>query len=146
MRASEVVIPEGVKLEFQYSDHHFRHCADPSFYTEGDSHSLVAYIETLEKRVSVYCDGLMLALLWESGRERKSGAEPKRIKNLEQLIATGIDRDVYLAGAELGGRVEWVNNSWFDLYGENGEHLNSIHHDIGSAIEEAVKRVKKVEV
>ena len=35
------------------------------------------------------------------------------------------------------GLIEWVNNSWFDLY--NDDHLDSVQHTLSDAIESAHK-------
>jgi hypothetical protein len=47
-----------------------------------------------------------------------------------------LSTDKELSEATLSQRLDWVNNSWFDLYA-NGEHLDDVQHEADEAFESA---------
>lgn len=116
---------------------------DAAFFV-GDGHELVATVtdKTRDRTISVYCDGEMRIHLWETKEARERGEHHEVIRYVDRLFEAGITNDELLAKADEEGRLEWVNNTWFDLYADapnDSEHgwLNAVNHDAVEAIEMA---------
>ena len=63
------------------------------------------------------------------------------IRYEDEFAAAGINSDADLTRVtqECGDRGLdiWTHNSWFDVYGPNGEHLDAVQHEYDEAIEQA---------
>lgn len=94
-----------------------------------------------EREVAIYCDGEMRINLWESKEARERGDEPEVIRYSDRLVSAGISNDAELYAADEAGRLEWVNNAWFDLYMSdsdlNSEHADAVTHTVSDAVEAA---------
>jgi len=75
--------------------------------------------------VLIYCDGEMRAYLPK---------EDKVYKHSSEFVADGFDTDEKLFSED---SFEWAMNPWFDLYTEEGEHLDVVRHDIFEAQSDA---------
>lgn len=128
-------------VKYETTDEQRQFCKDPAFYV-WSNHELVATIEHGEREIRVYCDGDMRLNLWDSAEACKRGDAPEVIRYCDRLVRTGIDTDKKLSDAFDEGRIEWVNNAWFDLYDGDGEWLNVIHHDIDDAVSEAIDMIQ----
>lgn len=120
---------------------------DASFYVWDSTHNLVATITNNERVIYVYCDGEMRINLWKSAKARKRGDDPEVIRYCDDLIGTGIDTDKKLSDAFEEGRLEWINNAWFDLYANEGEGwLNAVTYELSDAINQAMGLILDDEV
>lgn len=98
---------------------------DAIFYT---GMGCVATLDYKSFQVDVYCDGETKAHLIKDGEVVSTLTTPA------EFIHAGIDTDDALSLANDNNALDWVNNSWFDLYCY-GEHLDAVCHDIDEAIE-----------
>lgn len=82
-----------------------------------------------EIEVSIYVDGDDLLTHRETG---------ERYRTASELDDLGIDTDQKLYEA-IGdnGYLDQENNSWFDVYTAQGEHLDMVHHEADEAFESA---------
>lgn len=109
-----------------------------------DHHDIVASVSNGERTIAIYADGEVRVHLaydptdWEKGHDV--------IRYCDQWKQYGIinDFDIYKMSEE--GSIDWVNNSWFDLYAE-GEHWEGIvQHTLSDAIESAIELLSNSEV
>jgi len=100
---------------------------DAIFYT---GMGCVATLDYKGFQVDVYCDGETRANLLDAPQ----GEVVSSLYSPTDFIDAGIDTDDALLLANQQELLDWVNNSWFDLYCY-GEHLDAVCHDIEEAIE-----------
>lgn len=98
---------------------------DAIFYTGMDCIATVKYEGFV---VDVYCDGETRANLLDT-----QGQVVSTLYNPTDFIDAGIDTDDALKMANEQNLLDWVNNSWFDLYCY-GEHLDCVEHTLYDAI------------
>lgn len=79
--------------------------------------------------VDVYCDGITNANLLNE----PSGEVVFTMNCPSDFISAGLDTDKALEIANQQNLLDWVNNSWFDLYCY-GEHLDCVSHELSEAI------------
>jgi hypothetical protein len=109
---------------------------DSAWYTHSaDQHDLVASVSNGERTVYIYADGEMRAHLPYDPTDWKQGHEVIRYCDQWGQHDIKNDKDIFEMSEE--GLIEWVNNSWFDLY--NDDHLDSVQHTLSDAIESAHK-------
>ena len=90
---------------------------DPAFYVwDANAHQYLGSVTMGDREVRVFCDGEMRMNLWESKEARDRGDDPQVIRYCDRLMEAGIDTDAKLQEADEAGRIEWINNAWFDLY------------------------------
>ena len=82
----------------------------------------------------------LVATVTDKVRDR--GDDPEVIRYVDRLLEAGLTNDELLAKANEEERLEWVNNTWFDLYADAPNDpeqgwLNAVHHDIVEAVEQA---------
>ena len=121
--------------------HEQQFCKDPAFYV-WSNHELVAEIEYKDRKISVYCDGEMRLRVWESKEARIDNSNLEVIRYSDRLVSAGIDTDDKLQKALDEERIEFDNNTWFDLYANDdtigeGGWLDCVHYDIEEAILQA---------
>jgi len=116
---------------------------DPAFYVwNSDAHEIVATVALTgtDRQIHIYCDGEMRIHLWSTDTERKNNKEHAVLRYCDDLFENDIDTDSKLASADK--RIEWINNTWFDLYatdhnvGDNG-WLNCVTFSVNDAIDTA---------
>jgi hypothetical protein len=104
---------------------------DAAFYRNPSS----SWVCTLSRdgfEVDIYCDGEMRAVvLADEHREAVATCGEELIEEY------GVKTDDDLKMVQ-----EWVNNPWFDLYVQ-GEHLDSVTHDIREAVACAKEYLEK---
>ena len=105
--------------------------SSPEFYCLGQVSNLVMIVSNVDlkdKFIAIYCDGDML--LEYNG---------ETIRDCYELVDNGITNDSDLSdifdGSEPGSQV--IMNPWFDLYDQDGQHLDVVSHDIYQAMEDA---------
>jgi len=103
---------------------------DAAFYCEGPGSAHVATVALNGRQVDIYCDGTMRVMSLTEPYERYTynGA----------LVDAGFRNDRELFEAEQRRDIEFINNPWFDLYDEEGEHLDRITHTYSDALSEAM--------
>ncbi len=111
---------------------------DPAFYS-WTGHDLVAIVKAGTQTIHVHCDGEMRFRIWPSKDARERNEDPETVRYCDQLEKLGIKNDSDLFAAEEEGQIDWVNNSWFDLYDpdSNDGWLDRVHGDLVSAIDDA---------
>lgn len=122
---------------------------DPAFYVNDEqAHELVAVITSDEREIRVYCDGEMRINVWDSKKARKANEQPSEVIRYVSDLVSIANTDKELN--DLEGRIEWVNNAWFDLYaygdGIGDGWLNCVHYDIQEAVAQAVSLIDDEEV
>lgn len=115
---------------------------DPAFYVgDAGTHELVATVSYSDREIRVFRDGEMRLHLWGDKESRERGDAVTVIICSDNLTNTGIGNDAELAKAEEDGRLEWLNNAWFDLYaygaGIGDGWLNHVEFRLSSAIRSA---------
>lgn len=102
---------------------------DAIFYTGFGSVSTVSYEGFA---VSVYCDGETKANLLDAPQ----GKVVSTLYFPDDFESAGLNTDDALRLANEQQLLDWVNNSWFDLYCY-GEHLDAVSHNLNEAIDMA---------
>jgi hypothetical protein len=102
---------------------------DAIFYT---GMGCIATVKYEGFSVDVYCDGETRANLLDAPQ----GSTVSTLYHPSDFIDAGIDTDDALKMANEQELLDWVNNSWFDLYCY-GEHLDCVEHEINEAIAKA---------
>jgi hypothetical protein len=107
---------------------------DPAFHTHGNS-TYIMTVRSGDYSTDVYCDGEMRIHVWDSAQAMRNGERHTSVwRYTSDLIEAGIDTDEKLASLFDEGRIDWVHNSWFDLYDtHSGEHLDAVSHELAVA-------------
>lgn len=100
---------------------------DPSFYVDGTGHAYVCSVRYGSEGpiANVYANGIMRLVDLGSDTVMRTALD---------LPSAGIYCDADMKKAEEAGRLEWLNNAWFDLYDSNGNSCEAIEHDLVEAI------------
>jgi hypothetical protein len=117
---------------------------DSAWYTYRSAHDPVVTVSNGEREITVYADGEMRIHIEEDG-------DIVVVRYCDRLPENGISNDADIFEASENGRLEWVNNSWFDLYatdntvGDDG-WLDCVHHSLTDAIEQATALLSRDEL
>lgn len=117
---------------------------DSAWYTYQSEHDLVAYITDGENTISVHADGEMRVLYYHDLANKVH--DVSIIRYCDDWTDYEINNDAEIFQASEEGRIEWGNNSWFDLYTEDGEHLDCVCHTLTDAIAQAVAILQEEKV
>jgi hypothetical protein len=128
---------ETIKLEWAQPDERGQQREDACWYTFGHGHDLVVQVTRGERTVTVHADGEMRVVVYDDPTDLLAGQEI--IRYAEDWAQHKINNDAEVFQASEAGRIEWVNNPWFDLYSEDGDHLDVVCHTLTEAIEKATK-------
>ena len=128
-------LPEGVSLDIEDPWIERGDRDDPAFYT-GDS-EIVARLSYEDREWQILCLGEM--------RIDIKGID-HIIRYPDRLIKAGINSDKDLRDLEEAGKLEWINNSWFEVVDSNNPDRwqEWIYLDIKEAIEEVAKKIKEI--
>lgn len=115
---------------------------DSAWYTYQSQHDEVVTVSNGERGITIYADGEMRVIVRD---------EDSIIRYCEEWTENGINNDAEIFEASESGRIEWVNNSWFDLYATDhnvGDFgwLNSVQHSLTEAIEQATALLSEEEL
>ena len=125
MKTSGIKVTRG--QNYCYSGKEAADKNDPAFYSDGSKHNFIIsfIVEGYGKlcNYDVYCDGEMRVV------NKKTGTE---YYTANDFLDYDIDTDTKLR--ELEDDLEWVNNSWFDIYdADTGDHIDQVFHDLSEA-------------
>ena len=96
---------------------------DPSFYTFGD----YQWIETF--------GNIVVAVAGEMRAEFTDfDGQTYTIRTAKDLDELGIDTDSVLNWLTNKGQLEWINNSWFEIYDETEPNNSHVLHDLTEAL------------
>lgn len=112
---------------------------DSAWYTHQSSHDLVVTVSKGDREIDIFADGEMRVLVYERDHDP---ANPDIIRYCDRWKLHGITNDADIFQASEEGRIEWLNNSWFDLYATDqnvgdGGWLDCVEHSLTDAIEQA---------
>jgi hypothetical protein len=130
-----------INITWHQPDERGRGREDSAWYTYQSSHDAVATISNGEREITIYADGEMRVTVFGESI----------LRYCDQWREHGITNDADIFEASENGRIDWVNNSWFDLYatdhnvGEDG-WLNCVNHTLSDAIEQATALLSKDEL
>lgn len=108
---------------------------DSAWYTYQSEHDAVATVSNGEREITIYADGEMRVIM-------NDGEMRTVVRYYDQFREYGITNDADIFEASEAGRLEWVNNSWFDLYTDSDNvgdcgWLDCVHHSLTEAIDHA---------
>lgn len=128
-----IELPDGVEAKYHIGFMPHVKQQDAIFYTGMDC---IATITCAGYAVDVYCDGETRANLLD----KKDGEIVKTLYTPTDFLDAGIDTDDAIIMANEQGLLDWVNNSWFDLYCY-GQHLDAVTHELKDALAAAINYV-----
>lgn len=103
---------------------------DAAFFTY--DHGSMLVWQTDDKLVRVYKNGEMRINYTEDS------GDVSVLRYVEDLDAKGLDTDEKLAAASDSGKVEWIDNPWFEVVWEDNEE-GEVLHGYTEAVEYALK-------
>ena len=129
-----------INITWHQPDERPRGREDSAWYTYQSAHDLVATVSNGDREIDIFADGEMRVIVY--GRDHDP-ANPDTIRYCDRWEVYGITTDADISNAYDEGLIEWVNNSWFDLYatdqnvGDAG-WLDCVQHSLTDAIEQAI--------
>lgn len=138
-----------INIEWAQPDEREDEREDSCWYTYWSGHDLVAYVMKGERTVTIHADGEMRIEAYKKvGEEYVYEGVIRYSDDLEEFGITkdsdlwGLDHvpdtDLDMRGPNRNGYYYVIdNNSWFDLYTEEGEHLDCVCDVLTDAIESA---------
>jgi len=114
---------------------------DSAWYTYGSAHDAVCTVSNGEREITIYADGEMRVTVYDNSNGEDS-TDSSTIRYCDQWREYGINNDAEIFEASENGLIDWVNNSWFDLYATDhnvGDFgwLDAVCHTLTDAIEQA---------
>jgi hypothetical protein len=125
-----------INLTWAQPDERNQQREDSCWYTFGHGHDLVVRVTQGDRTIEIFADGEMDVRVYD---KPNGSTEAGRIRYCEQFPEYGMNNDAEVFEASEAGRIEWIHNSWFDLYSEDGEHLDVVCHTLTEAIEKATE-------
>ena len=114
---------------------------DSAWYTHSSAHDAVCTVSNGDREIVIYADGEMRVIVY--GEEI--------VRYCDQWREYGITNDADIFTAHENGHIEWVNNSWFDLYATDhnvGDFgwLDCVCHSLTEAIWQATALLSEDEL
>jgi hypothetical protein len=142
-----------IVLEHRMSSDYREHRDDPAFYVleERSRDTWVATLRRGDRKIDIYCQGVMKAYLYEDSNDVLAGIDPEIIRDANALFDHGISSDEDLCRLDDEELLVWQNNPWFDLYGHTRgghsndpatmreRHLDCVTHSLREAVETATR-------
>lgn len=119
-------VKDEITYEITYKTPPVKNQNDPSWYTE-TGHDWVCTVSDGTDTIHIFCDGILLI---------EDTQTLKQIKGLSDLYEAGVFNDEQLYYDSSSGKLNWLHNSWFDLYNEE-EWLDCVEYDLQEAIDVA---------
>jgi len=111
---------------------------DATWYTHSaDHHDIVASVSNGERTVHIYADGEQRVHLAYNPRDWSEGHEV--IRYCDQWAQYDLKSDYEIFEATESGRLDWINNSWFDLYADEQGWSDCVQHTLTDAIASATE-------
>lgn len=128
-----------IELKWHQPDERTEGREDSSWYTYESNHDAVVTVTKGDDSITVYADGEMRVLIYREGDPHKGY---DTVRYCDQWAEHAITNDADIVEANEKGSIEWVNNSWYDLYCDDHEigddgWLNCVCHSLSDAIEQA---------
>lgn len=102
-----------------------------------DHHDIVATVTNGERSIHIYADGEVRAHLAYDPTDWKKGHHV--IRYCDQWGQYDINNDFDIYKMSEAGSLDWVNNSWFELYAENQGWWECAQHSLSDAIQSAME-------
>lgn len=120
----------------EYAVSNWENRQDSAFYTWGDVQTLawVRYTPEEGEEIEIY---VVVA------GEMRLHYDGKEIRNAQQLEEAGITTDSELYELGEAEKLEWENNSWYEILSEN-EELDEVHHTLSEAVNRAKEIVREM--
>lgn len=114
----------------------FEDARDPAHYVGHEGHSWLIDVRygSSGPVLSVYVDGVMKLADKRKNTIHTSGSD---------LFYSSLGDDSRLAKGEEEGWLEWLNNPWFDVYDDEGQHLDLVEHDAIAVIHRAIQALEE---
>ena len=97
-----------------------------------DHHDIIATVSNGERSIHIYADGEVRVHLAYDPADWKKGHDV--IRYYDQWKQYGIKNDIDIFQMSENGSIEWINNSWFDLYADNQGWADCVNHTLSDAI------------
>lgn len=111
---------------------------DSAWYSHSaDHHDIVASVSNGERTVHIYADGEQRVHLAYNPRDWSEGHEV--IRYCDQWAQYDLKSDYEIFEATESGRIDWINNSWFDLYADEQGWSDCVQHTLTDAIASATE-------
>ena len=102
---------------------------DAAWYVDGYGHTWAATVTLNGNEIHIYADGEMRIHSYPLDRDLREAGD---------LLDAGLNTDADLARAQRAGKIEWINNAWFDLYNAD-EHLDCVCDTLNDAVKQAIQ-------
>lgn len=102
-----------------------------------DHHDIIATVSNGERSIHIYADGEVRAHLAYDPADWKKGHHV--IRYCDQWGQYDINNDFDIYKMSEAGSVDWVNNSWFELYAEGQGWWECTQHALSDAIQSATE-------
>lgn len=103
---------------------------DAAWYVDGYGHTWAATVTVNGNEIHIYADGEMRIHSYPLDRDLREAGD---------LLDAGLNSDYDLARAQRAGKIEWINNPWFDLYDNGGHHLDCVCDHLDFAVKMATE-------
>lgn len=137
-----------INIEWIQPDEREQGREDSCWYTYWSSHDLVANVSRGNRAVAIHADGEMRIEAYKRNADEEFIQEGV-IRYSDELEEYGVTRDSDLWGLPDASHIRFDmvgpnsngyyyvidNNSWYDLYSEEGEHLDCVCDTLSMAIE-----------
>ena len=102
-----------------------------------DHHDIIATVTNGERTIHIYADGEVRVHIPYEVSDWSKGHHV--VRYYDQWAEHGINNDDDIFQASENGRLEWENNSWFDLYADGQGWADCVNHTLTDAIASAVE-------
>jgi len=125
-----------ISITWHQPDERTKGREDAVWYSySADHHDLVASVSDGNRTIHIYADGEVRAHIAYDHTDWSKGHEV--VRYCDQWGDIKNDADIFEASES--GRLEWINNSWFDLYADDAYWSDCVQHTISDAIQSATE-------
>ena len=111
---------------------------DSAWYSySADHHDIIATVSNGKRSIHIYADGEVRVHLAYNPADWSQGHDVIRYCDQWKQHNINNDNDIYQMSEE--GLIEWVNNSWFDLYADKRGWSDCVNHTLSDAIASATE-------
>jgi len=125
-----------ISITWHQPDERSKGREDAVWYSySADHHDLVASVSNGNRTIHIYADGEVRAHIAYDHTDWSKGHEV--VRYCDQWGDIKNDADIFEASES--GRLEWINNSWFDLYAEGQGWWECASHTLTDAVRSATE-------